>query len=135
MWVRKTRLHIQNISVIWYVYLWVYACISRGSKSEHSHGHKHMWSFSTWVHLWVFACISRGSKCEPSQGHKHMWVFSTWVHLQTYLRYDIYLITCEYIRVYQEVLSVSTPKSINICELEPHGFLYERICNMIYIYI
>ena len=30
---------------------------------------------------------------------------------------------------------MSTPKSINICELEPHGFLYERICNMIYIYI
>ena len=43
--------------------------------------------------------------------------------------------TCEYMHVYQEFQSVSTRKSINICELELHGFIYERICDIIYIYI
>ena len=43
-------------------------------------------------------------------------------------------------QVNQEVLSVSTRKSINICELEPHGFIYEPICDKkiytyMYIYI
>ena len=37
--------------------------------------------------------------------------------------------------VSQEVLSVSTRKSINICELEPHRFIYEPICDKRYIYI
>ena len=38
-------------------------------------------------------------------------------------------------QVYQEVLSVSTRKSINICEREAHGFIYEPICDNIYVYM
>ena len=30
---------------------------------------------------------------------------------------------------------MSTRKSINICELEPHGFIYEPICDKKYIHI
>ena len=47
----------------------------------------------------------------------------------------IYMYICEYMHVYQEVLSLRTCKGISICELESHGFIYERICNMILIYI
>ena len=34
-----------------------------------------------YVYLWAHVCMQRGSKCEHSQGHRHMWVRTTWVHI------------------------------------------------------
>ena len=38
-----------------------------------------------YIYFWIFACIQRGSKCEHSRGHRHMWVCTRWVCIQEYL--------------------------------------------------
>ena len=87
-----------------YVYLWAYACTSRGSKFEHSQGHKHMWALSTRVHIrtylrydlyiYINSCehmyvYKEDSKCERSQGQRQMWVCKATVHIQSHLWYNI----------------------------------------------
>ena len=107
MWLCTTRVHIQKrVCDKIYVYLWIHSCTSRGSKCEHSQGH-------TYVTL-----HNMGSSTNVS---------AIW-YMYTYY-------TCEYMHVYQEVLSVSTRKGINICELFQHGFIYKRICDMIFVYL
>ena len=84
-----------------YVYLWVYACIQRGSNCEHSQWHVQVWDCTARVgiqrYLWcnicifvTYVCMQRGSKCEHSQGHRHMLVRTTRGHTQKYLQYEIY---------------------------------------------
>ena len=75
---------------VMYVYLWVYACIQRGSNCEHSQWHVQVWDCTARVdiqrYLWwnicifvTYVCMKRGSKCEHSQGHRHMLVrFPGW---------------------------------------------------------
>ena len=111
MRVRKTRVHIQNVSVIWYIYIYMYTC-------EYMHVYQEVLSVSTrkginicefakhgfiyericnmicmyiyiYVYLWAYACIQRGSNCEPSQGQRNMWVCKTLVHIQSHLWYNI----------------------------------------------
>ena len=43
-------------------------------------------------------------------------------------------VTCEYMHVYKQVLSVSTRKGTNICEFAQHGFMYKTSLDTIYIY-
>ena len=107
MWVRTTRVHIQN-------YSWYEICIL----------------------ILVNICMQRGSKCEHSQGHKQVWERTARVDIPTYPWYDSwYMYTCEYMYVYNNVLGVSTRKGTNICQLAQHGFIYKSICDGIYVYL
>ena len=59
--------------------------------------------------------MQRGSKCEHSQGHKQVWERTARVDIPTYPWYDSwYMCTCEYMYVYNNVLGVSTRKGTNI---------------------
>ena len=142
-----------------YVYLWAHVCMQRGSKCEHSQGHRHMWVFTTWVHIkksicnmiyvyfWVYLCIQRGSNCEHSQGHKHMWVRTTCVHIQNYPWYDVCILIlvniCMQILIVVNICmqrgskcdSVSTRNGTYKCEIAQHGLIYKRICDGIYVYM
>jgi len=42
---------------------------------------------------------------------------------------------CEYMRVYKEVLSVSTRKGTDICEFAQQGVIYKSFCNMKYVHL
>ena len=123
---------------------WSWHVLARGSWFEHLQGHTYVTLHNTgsytkracdkiYVYLWVYACTSRGSKCEHSQGHTY--VTSHNMGSSTNVSAIWYMYTCEYMHVYQEVLSVSTRKGINICELFQHGFIYKRICDMIFVYL
>ena len=46
-----------------------------------------------------------------------------------------YMYTCEHMYIRKEVLSASTRKGTDICELAQHGFTYKSIVDMIYIYV
>ena len=37
--------------------------------------------------------------------------------------------------VYTEVLTVSAPKGTNVCEFAKHGFIYNRIYDITYVYL
>ena len=89
-----------------------------------------------YLYLWAYVCMQRGSKCEHSQGHRHMWVRTTWVHIlyiNVFLLW--YMYTCDYMHVNREVLSVSTRKGTDICEFAQHGVIHKSICNMKYVYL
>ena len=42
-----------------------------------------------YVYLWAHVCMQRGSKCEHSQGHRQMWVRTSGVQMEKFLWYDI----------------------------------------------
>ena len=42
-----------------------------------------------WVYV-NYVCIQRGSRCEHSQGHKHMLACTTWAYIQKYLWWKMY---------------------------------------------
>ena len=122
---------------------WSWHVLARGSWFEHLQGHTYVTLHNTgsytkpvcdkiYVYLWIHACTSRGSKCEHSQGHTYVTLHN--MGSSTNASAIWYMYTCEYMQVYQEVLSVSTRKSINICELEPHGFIYEPIFGLWLMY-
>ena len=110
MWVRTTWVHIQNDT--WYdvcILILLNICMQRGSKCEHSQGHKQVWECTARVdiptYLWwnisilvTYVCMQRGSKCEHGQGHRHMWVRTTWAHIQMNLWCDLCSLvsTCMY---------------------------------------
>ena len=44
-----------------------------------------------------------------------------------------YMYTWEHMYVCKEVLSASTRKGTDICELAQHGLIYKWICDVIYV--
>ena len=101
MWVRTTWVHIQNDT-------WYDVCIL----------------------ILLNICMQRGSKCEHSQGHKQVWECTARVDIPTYPWYDSwYMYTCEYMYVCKEVLTVSTRRVTIICQLAQHGSMYKSICD------
>ena len=126
---------------------WSWHVLARGSWFEHLQGPTYVTWHNTgsytkrvchkiYVYLWIHACTSRGSKCEHSQGHTYVTLHN--MGSSTNVSAIWYMYTCEYmhaVSVYQEVLSVSTRKGISICELFQHGFIYKRICDMIFVYL
>ena len=114
---------------------WSWHVLARGSWFEHLQGHTYVSLHNTgsytkrvcdqiYVNWWIHACTSRGSKCEHSQGHTY--VTSHNMGSSTNVSAIWYMYTCEYMHVYEEVLSVSTRKGIDICELFQSMCLYTK---------
>ena len=129
MWVRTTSVHYESIhdatfASLWIdacvhhtIYLWIYACIWRGSNCERLQWHRHMWGCTQWVYiqkyLWSekmytceYLCTQTGSSCERSQGHRHMRVSAPWVLVQKCPLHKKNMNICGYMHVYIEVRSV-----------------------------
>ena len=137
-----------KVSVMEYVYLWSYVCMQRGSKCEHSQGHKQVWECTErvdiptypWYDSWyMYTCEYRDVY------KKRFWVWElagaqAYVSLRNMSLYTkvsvmeyIYMYTCDHMYVCKEVLSASTRKGTDICEFAQHGFIYKGICDMTYV--
>ena len=121
-----------------YVYLRVYACIQRGSKCEHSRGHKHMWVCTTWVHvgecryILVSACLYTNS-FKVCTGRINTYVI---LHLgiltQKYLAYDICILLDVNIFIYIHLL-VCIQRGSRCEGSLKLGFLYKRCDSVIHV--
>ena len=134
--------HICRFAQHRFVYKWIYDMI--------------------YVHFWKCRCIQKGSKCEHSQGHKHMWVCTAWVYViylcvlqsvhwqgrdicdfaQLEFIYKsichtlyVYLWMNVYIYIYKEVLSVRVREGRDICEFAQHRFIYKSSDDIIHVYL
>ena len=145
VWDCTARVDIQRY-LWWNICIFVtYVCMQRGSKCEHSQGHRHMLvrttrshtqkylQYEIYIYLWVDACIWGGSKCEDLQGHTHICEFAE----HRFIYKSIYGMICVflsmYVRIETGLQSVSTCQGRGICEFAEHGLIYKSICDMIYV--
>ena len=108
MWVRKPRVHTQNVSVIWHMYTCEYMHVYQEVLSVSTQGHKYVSFFNMGsstnvsaicyicilVSICMYQCKSRGSKCEHSQGHKHMWAF-LWIEYSWRYSRVVVILNCQ----------------------------------------
>ena len=119
-------------------------CIHTGSKCEHSQRYKQVWECTARVgiqrHLWYDICTLLNILLYTQR--IKMWALA---RAQRYVRLHnngsctrvsiiFHMYTCEYVDVYEEVLSVSTRRDAHICKFAQHRFIYNSIYDMIYVH-
>ena len=86
-----------------------------------------------YVYLWVYVCIHRGSKCEHSQAHRHMWVGTQWVHVHKKYPVIWYLYTCEHMHVYKRFYVWAFGRVQTYVSLRITGSCRKSTCDMIHV--
>jgi hypothetical protein len=116
------------------VHLWIYVCIQRGSKCEHSQGAQtyvslHGMGLCTSIYIYTCVCF------KVCTGKAETYVISHNLSSYTKVSTIRYMYACGWMYIYKEILSVWVREGRDICEFAQHQFIYKSSDDIIHVYL